>query len=76
LQQTVLPTVNMTTPPPRPEPPLPPEDGVCCHSGCNPCVWDFYDAEMAAYRNALAQWEAAYGVNGNPAPDQHQNEKE
>jgi hypothetical protein len=51
----------MNTLPPRPQPPLPPDDAQCCKSGCNPCIWDLYDEEMAAYRAALAEWEARYG---------------
>ena len=33
------------------EKPQPPGDGECCESGsCNPCVWDFYYAEMQKWR--------------------------
>lgn len=30
--------------------PLPPADGECCESGCEPCVWD-------TYYEALRQWQ-------------------
>lgn len=33
------------------EKPLPPANGECCESGvCNPCVWDYYYAEMQKWR--------------------------
>lgn len=59
----------MTTPPPRPEPPPPLDDNLCCKSGCVPCVWDMYDEALAAYRKALAEWEAKYGSSSAPEPD-------
>jgi len=34
------------------EKPIPPGDYDCCESGCEPCVWDIYQSE-------LAQWRAA-----------------
>jgi hypothetical protein len=43
-------------PDPRPEPPLPPDDDACCGSGCNPCVYDLYDAALERYRAALHAW--------------------
>jgi len=39
--------------PNAPEAPLP---GDCCDSGCDPCVYDLYAEEMAAYRDKLAAW--------------------
>ncbi|MFM0627398.1 oxidoreductase-like domain-containing protein [Paraburkholderia xenovorans] len=30
----------------------------CCHSGCNPCVFDLYDEALERYRTALAEWQA------------------
>jgi hypothetical protein len=30
----------------------------CCHSGCNPCVFDLYDDALERYRTALAEWQA------------------
>ena len=32
---------------PQPEAPETPDDYACCHSGCQPCVWDLYDAALA-----------------------------
>ncbi|WP_374356601.1 oxidoreductase-like domain-containing protein [Chitinimonas sp.] len=56
--------------PPRPEPPIPPDDGLCCNSGCELCVWDYYNQELADYRRALAQWQAQYGEPPAPGSDQ------
>ncbi|MEM5328627.1 oxidoreductase-like domain-containing protein [Paraburkholderia sp. JHI2823] len=43
---------------PRPQPPERPNLDDCCHSGCDPCIFDLYDQEMDRYRAALAAWEA------------------
>lgn len=43
---------------PKPLPPSPPELEDCCRSGCNPCVFDLYEAELERYERALAAWEA------------------
>ena len=43
---------------PRPQPPECPNDDECCHSGCDPCIFDFYEEEKDRYRAALAAWEA------------------
>ncbi|PSL12929.1 oxidoreductase family protein [Marinobacterium halophilum] len=32
------------------EKPLPPADGECCESACEPCVWDTYYAEMRLWQ--------------------------
>ncbi|HJV07973.1 MAG TPA: oxidoreductase-like domain-containing protein [Chromobacteriaceae bacterium] len=42
---------------PMPEAPQPPADDECCGSGCEPCVWDRYTAELAEYRVKLAAWQ-------------------
>lgn len=42
---------------PQPEAPETPDDHACCHSGCQPCVWDLYDAALAEYRQKLAAWQ-------------------
>jgi Oxidoreductase-like protein, N-terminal len=34
----------------------------CCHSGCNPCVFDLYDEAIERYQAALAQWQARRAV--------------
>lgn len=43
--------------PPKPEPPIAPDDDACCGSGCTPCIWDFYYEELERYRAELAQWQ-------------------
>jgi hypothetical protein len=42
---------------PQPQPPVQPDLEDCCHSGCNPCVFDLYDAALERYQSALAEWE-------------------
>jgi hypothetical protein len=48
----------MSVPPddPRPEPPVPPAPGDCCHSGCAWCVHDIYQDALERYQAALAAW--------------------
>ena len=41
---------------PRPEPPARPTADDCCRGGCDPCVFDIYEAELARYEEALTQW--------------------
>ena len=43
---------------PKPLPPERPGDNECCQSGCDPCVFDFYNDEMERYRQELTAWEA------------------
>jgi len=42
----------------KPEPPREPEPWECCQSGCDPCVYDRYWAELDRYERALAAWKA------------------
>ena len=42
---------------PRPQPPRAPEQWECCHSGCDPCVYDLYWSALEAYEQALRAWE-------------------
>jgi hypothetical protein len=54
---------------PRPTPPIRPDPEDCCHSGCDPCVFDLYDEEVERYRAALAAWEARHaGRAGTQEP--------
>ena len=43
-------------PDPKPVPPTRPNNDECCHSGCNPCVFDLYEDDMARYWEALKEW--------------------
>ena len=43
---------------PRPVEPQPPNLEDCCGNGCDPCIFDLYDAERERYRVALREWEA------------------
>jgi hypothetical protein len=40
----------------RPQPPREPEPWECCQSGCNPCVYDRYWADLECYERALTEW--------------------
>ncbi|MBX9800863.1 MAG: oxidoreductase-like domain-containing protein [Burkholderiaceae bacterium] len=40
-----------------PVPPVRPDNDECCHSGCEPCIFDLYELEMEKYRAALTEWE-------------------
>ena len=43
-------------PDPRPEPPVRPAAGECCRGGCDPCVFDIYETELARYEEAMRAW--------------------
>ncbi|WP_281664933.1 oxidoreductase-like domain-containing protein [Paraburkholderia fungorum] len=47
---------------PQPVPPVRPELEDCCHSGCNPCVFDLYDEALERYQSALAEWQVRQAV--------------
>ena len=42
---------------PMPVPPTRPELEECCGTGCDPCIFDIYEAALERYRAALAAWE-------------------
>jgi len=61
---------------PRPTPPIRPDPEDCCHSGCDPCVFDLYDEEVERYRAALAAWEARHAARAGtqePKPKPRKN---
>jgi hypothetical protein len=35
-----------------------PELEDCCHSGCEPCIFELYEDAMDRYRLELQAWEA------------------
>lgn len=35
--------------------PIPPADGECCESGCEPCVWDTYYEELRLWQEKEKQ---------------------
>jgi Oxidoreductase-like protein, N-terminal len=51
---------------PPPTPPWRPELDDCCHSGCNPCVFDLYDDALERYQAALAEWQARQPATAKP----------
>ena len=45
---------------PIPKPPPMPDEAECCHRGCEPCIFDYYD-------RAMERWEARVRALGqNP----------
>jgi hypothetical protein len=45
---------------PRPVAPEAPLPGDCCDSGCDRCVYDLHNEEVARYRQQLAAWCARH----------------
>jgi hypothetical protein len=43
-------------PDPAPERPERPKADDCCRGGCDPCVFDIYEEELARYEKALREW--------------------
>ncbi|KAF0815184.1 hypothetical protein IGB42_00261 [Andreprevotia sp. IGB-42] len=42
---------------PPPAPPHEPALEECCGSGCDPCIFDFYAADLSTYRAAAIAWQ-------------------
>ena len=40
------------------EKPLPPADGECCESACEPCVWDTYYEELREWKEEQKKKES------------------
>lgn len=51
-----------TDPDPPPQPPPAPDDDACCGNGCDPCIFDLYNAERERYFAALREWQARRGT--------------
>jgi hypothetical protein len=47
---------------PPPIPPAEPKAGDCCRGGCDPCVFDLYEDELARYEAALRQWQIRHAA--------------
>lgn len=47
--------------------PLPPDDNACCGSGCDPCIWDWYQQERDRYQAELKAWQARQPAPAAPA---------
>lgn len=58
-------TPNNTDKPPVP--PVRPELEDCCHSGCEPCIFDLYEDAMDRYRSELQAWEMRHSGKKNKA---------
>lgn len=43
---------------PIPKPPPMPDESECCHRGCEPCIFDYYD-------KAMERWEARVRALGH-----------
>jgi hypothetical protein len=52
---------------PMPVAPLPPDDDACCGSGCDPCIWDWYQQERDRYLAELKAWQARHAAEAPPA---------
>ncbi|MDR6490475.1 oxidoreductase-like domain-containing protein [Paraburkholderia sp. DD10] len=57
---------------PPPVPPVRPDLDDCCHSGCNPCVFDLYDEALERYQAALAEWQARQARQASKAAQARQ----
>lgn len=62
---TVVPQAS-TGDDPMPVPPRQPELEECCGTGCDPCIFDIYEAALERYRVALAAWEERQRAKRTP----------
>jgi len=59
---------------PPPVAPQPPDDSACCGSGCDPCIWDWYQQERERYLAELKAWQARRAAPRlNPAASTHRH---
>ncbi|HEY0335860.1 MAG TPA: oxidoreductase-like domain-containing protein [Burkholderiales bacterium] len=47
---------------PEPQPPREPQQWECCHSGCEPCIYDLYWEALERYEIALQAWYKRHPV--------------
>jgi hypothetical protein len=59
-----LPTADDDPPPVAPEPP---QEGECCGSGCDPCVYDLYYEAREHHRVAMREWQQRRAAAGPAA---------
>ena len=52
----VMPEVPPDDDPP-PVPPVRPGNDECCHSACDPCIFDLYEDALDRYRADLRAWQ-------------------
>jgi hypothetical protein len=45
---------------PPPVPPVRPDNDECCGGGCNPCIFELYEAARERYEETLAAWRARH----------------
>jgi hypothetical protein len=49
--------------------PLPPAPGECCGCGCSPCILDYYEEELARWKERQSRREAERADAGKPPPE-------
>jgi len=57
---------------PPPSPPVMPDLDACCGQGCDPCIFDLYDAARQRHLAALQAWQARHPCRtpaGQDEPD-------
>jgi hypothetical protein len=52
------------------EKPTPPADYECCESGCDPCVWDTYNEELATFKAFEAKQNMLNEQANSSTPDE------
>ena len=63
-------TVDVRDDDPPPPAPVMPDLDACCGQGCDPCIFDLYDAARQRHRVALQAWQARHARSGPPRQDE------